>query len=73
MKWIKIASEADLPKKPGVRPYEQIDCLVLHKDAVKLLVWNCEHRVWDDDSGDDYFCDALEPTHYCVIEWPDEA
>lgn len=70
MNWIKITSADDLPKKPGERDYEQIECLIMHKGAVKLRVWNCEHLVWDDEDGDDFYCAPLEPSHYAVIEYP---
>ncbi len=73
MQWVKITSEADLPKKPGERRYEQIDCLIWHKGEPKFSVWNCEHRVWDDADGDDYFCGPLEPSHYAVIEAPEDS
>lgn len=80
MQWVKITSEADLPKKPGERSYEQIDCLIWHKGEPKFSVWNCEHRVWDDVHrvwddvhGDDYFYDPLEPSHYAVIEAPEDS
>jgi hypothetical protein len=64
--WIKITSMDDLPKKQTTS-YEQYDCHVFHKGVVKHLVWNCEHEVWDDHSGDDYYCDPLEPTHYMMF------
>lgn len=70
--WIKVNSEADLPKKPGLKPYEQIDCMVIHKGDMKHLVWNCEHLVWDDASGDDFYCNATEPTYYMPLEWPSQ-
>lgn len=72
MRWVRIKSEADLPEKPGERDYEQIDCLIWHNGEPKFRVWNCEHRVWDDADGDDFFCDPLEPTHYAIIDAPDE-
>lgn len=64
--WVKINSMADLPKKPGLRSYEQVDCLIVYKGRVLHRMWNCEHEVWDDEDGDDYFCDALAPSHYMV-------
>jgi hypothetical protein len=70
MTWVKIDKEEDLPEKPGKERYEVIACLIMHKDEVKLRMWNCEHRVWDDDEGDDFFCAALEPSHYAVITRP---
>lgn len=72
MKWIKINSAEDLPKKPGLAPYEQIDCLIWINDGPQFSVWNCEHGVWDDASGDDWMADPLTPSHYCIIDYPDD-
>lgn len=73
MSWIKITSLDDLPKKQ-TNSYEQYDCLVFYKGEIKHLVWNCEHLVWDDADGDDYFCDALSPTHYMLFpDYPKKA
>jgi hypothetical protein len=70
MKWIRITGREDLPKKPGKRSYEYVDCLIFHEGEVKQRPWNCEHECWDDESGDDFYCDALAPTHYAVITKP---
>jgi len=67
--WIKITSPHDLPLKTQAA-YQQIECLILHKDNVLLRVWNCEHEVWDDENGDDFFCEATDPSHYMVITRP---
>jgi hypothetical protein len=65
-RWVAIKSLDDLPKKQTNR-YEQYDCLVYHKGEVKHLVWNCEHVCWDERTGDDFYCDPLEPTHYMLF------
>jgi hypothetical protein len=54
------------PEKPGKCRYEQILCFCLLKKnrSIKVLQWNCEHLVWDDESGDDFFCEASQ-----VIAW----
>ncbi len=65
--WIKITSGADMPQKDRPGWYEQYDCLVFHKGEIKHLVWNCEHLCWDDSSGDDFYCDPLEPSHYMLF------
>ena len=70
MHWVRITNSRSLPEKPGKKPYEQIDCLIWHNDEPKLRVWNCEHNVWDDAGGDDFFCDAMEPSHYMIIDPP---
>lgn len=70
--WIAIKSVDDLPKK--VTPcYEQYDCLIWHNGSVRHRVWNCEHVCWDDRTGDDFYCDALEPSHYILFPEPPAA
>ncbi len=68
--WIKISKTDDLPKKPGIDSYEHVDCLCVHKGTIKNLLWNCEHEVWDDTDGDDYFCDPLEVSMYRPLPTP---
>ena len=67
-KWIKINSVADLPVKPGLQDYEHIECLIYHNGDVKLRLWNCEHLVWDDEHGDDFYCLPTEPKAYMIID-----
>ena len=53
MNWIKT-SDGGYRKKPGIKRYEQIPCLVVkqgRRGHVELLVWNCEHLCWDDSEG----------------------
>lgn len=64
----KIPATDGLPKKPGKRAYEQVDCLVVHKGERKHLVWNCEHEVWDDSSGDDFYCEPLDVVAYIEFD-----
>ena len=61
-----VKSLDDLPKKQTNR-YEQYDCLVSRKGEVMHLVWNCEHQVWDERTGDDYFCDPLDVDGYMIF------
>lgn len=68
--WVRIKTMDDLPKKPGKSGYEQIDCLIFHKGSIKQRVRNCEHMVWDNESGDDFYCKALEPSYYLIIPQP---
>jgi hypothetical protein len=67
LEWIRITSEEDLPKKPGLEPYEYVDCLIFHEGKVKKRPWNCEHRCFDDEDYDDFFCNPLAPTHYAIV------
>lgn len=62
------ATKEGLPEKSGKLNYEQIPCLVISKDVgITMLVWNCEHECWDDESGDDYECDALSVSYYLPL------
>lgn len=69
VEWIRLSSEEDLPKKPGLSSYEHVDCLIIHEGETKHRPWNCEHRCWDDEEGDDFYCAALAPTHYAVVKY----
>lgn len=64
-----ISTKDRLPEKPGLSDYEQIDCLVIHKGERRHLVWNCEHMVWDDSSGDDWVCNPLDVDYW--MPFPD--
>ena len=68
--WIKITCANDLPKKPGKERYEYVECLIFHKGEIKMRPWNCEHLCWDDEEHDDFFCDAMEPSHYMKLPAP---
>nr|WP_250808496.1 hypothetical protein [Neorhizobium tomejilense] len=69
--WVRIRSEEDLPKKPGLESYEYVECLIFHDGEVKHQPWNCEHRCWDDEDHDDFYCEALAPTHYAIVSYAD--
>lgn len=57
-----------LPKKPGKKNYEQIECLImLPSGEIEISLWNCEHEVWDDEHGDDYRHDPCKPTHWMPL------
>lgn len=68
--WIKITCANDLPKKPGKERYEYVECLIFHNGEIKMRPWNCEHLCWDDEEHDDFFCDAMEPSHYMKLPAP---
>lgn len=57
LKWTESVDKSH-PDKPGKERYEQIPCLVIYKkyNEPRVLVWNCEYLVWDDESADDFFC-----------------
>jgi len=50
MKWFTIEDEM---------PNDDIRCLVVMKNQnyADVLTWNAHYKVWDDMSGDDYYCD----------------
>lgn len=68
--WVKITTQDSLPKKPGLQYYEYVDCLIFHKGEKKFRPWNCEHQCWDTDDYDDFYCDAMDPSHYMIVTDP---
>lgn len=66
--WIATADR--LPQKPGVEHYEHVWCLIYYHGEILLRPWNCEHLVWDDAEGDDFYCDPLAPTHWRPLPPP---
>lgn len=67
--WVQT-SEKLHPDKPGVERYEQIPCLILRNGDIHLRVWNCEHLVWDDETGDDFYCEARDVTAWMIVRPP---
>lgn len=65
--WIAPTSIGDMPAKPGLASYEYVECLILHKGDLLLRPWNCEHKVFDDEAQDDFFCDWDAISAYRVI------
>lgn len=65
--WIEIKSKDDLPKKPGLKSYEYVECLIVYKGEVLYRPWNCEHECFDDEEHDDHFCNWEEVTHYMPL------
>ncbi len=59
--WIKTADKL---------PDADSNCFVFYKNSVRILYWNNHHKVWDDESGDDYFCDAEDCSHWMPFIWP---
>lgn len=66
MNWIPTTQQKH-PEKPGLKRYEQIPCLVVKGGQIQILQWNCEHLVWDDASGDDYYCDVEDVSHWMPL------
>lgn len=65
-----IATSDRLPAKPDQTRYEHVDCLIVYRGQVLRRPWNCEHLCWDDEEGDDFFCDATAPTHWRPLPKP---
>ena len=61
-----IACSDRLPEKPHKSSYEHVDCYIYIDGKILERPWNCEHKVWDDEDYDDYFCDALTPSHWMI-------
>ena len=51
------------------RPDEFERCLVCYKpwQRVIILTYNFFDECWDDDEGDDYFCDFDEVDYWCSL------
>jgi hypothetical protein len=37
---------------------------------MELLLWNCEHEVWDDFDGDDSCCDKFDVEYWQLLHRP---
>jgi hypothetical protein len=46
---------------------------VWYRGEATVLVFNHEHMVWDDDSGDDYKCDIGAVSHWMPLPAPPTA
>lgn len=66
--WIRTIDR--LPGNPGEASCGHVDCIVFHVGECSQLSWNVEHQCWDDTEGDDYYCDAMEPTHWFRLTPP---
>jgi len=71
MKWIR-SSDALPERVPNTR-YSQVPCLVWCEDEVQVLVFNHEHMVWDDRSGDDFYCNICEVPYWMPLPSPPTA
>ena len=66
MEWIATTEKLH-PDKPGLLRYEQIPCLIVRNREILIRQWNCEHLVWDDEDGDDFYCEAKDVTHWMPL------
>jgi len=63
--WIKT-SEKKPPREPNVK-YSNPSVIVYYKREVMMLCFNHEHECWDDESGDDYFCDVEDVEYWMKL------
>lgn len=67
--WVSV--EERLPKKPGLRSYEHVDCwCFVPSNGVLKLAWNCEHECWDSEDYDDVSRHNSEVTHWMECRIP---
>lgn len=60
MEWISFFDQ---------KPNDGEKCLVCYKPwkRVILLTYNFYDVCWDDDEGDDYFCDFTDVDYWCPL------
>ena len=51
------------------KPNDGEKCLVCYKpyQKVMLLTYNSYDECWDDNEGDDYFCDFTDVDYWCSL------
>lgn len=65
MNWIKTSEQ-----RPDSNNIVHIRVLVWTEGEIKILCFNHLHECWDDESGDDYFCDVEDVEYW--MELPEE-
>ena len=68
-----ISTNDRLPEKPGAKAYEYVWCIVFVCGEIRMLPWNCEHEVWDDEEMDDFKYHPKEVSHWMPLPAPPEA
>lgn len=60
MDWIKFSDQ---------KPHKYEKCLVCFKPykTVMVLVYNEGYECWDDEDGDDYYCDFDQVDYWCPL------
>ena len=66
MDWISTNDKLH-PDKPCAQRYEQILCLIVRDREILLRCWSCEHLVWNDEDGDDFYCKAEDVTYWMPV------
>jgi len=65
MNWIKTSEQ-----RPDSNNIVHVRVLVWTEDEIKILCFNHLNECWDDESGDDYFCDVEDVEYW--MELPEE-
>jgi hypothetical protein len=58
MNWNKTIEEV---------PQSDVKVLACYHGFYKLLVWNSTYECWDDEEGDDYFCDKEQVSYWMSL------
>lgn len=48
-------------------PQSDVKVLACYHGFYKLLVWNSTYECWDDEEGDDYFCDKEQVSYWMSL------
>ena len=65
MKWNRMSDK--LPDREPNARYSQVACLVCKDREISILVFNHEHMVWDDSSGDDFECNIGDVQYWMPL------
>lgn len=65
-----VAMNQGIPERQPNTHYSQVPCLVTYRGEVKVLVFNHEHMVWDDESADDFYCQLADVTAWKYLPEP---
>lgn len=60
--WVETSDR--LPENPDTTRYSCVECYVVVDGEIRRALWNCQHEVWDDMSGDDFLFEPQEPSHW---------
>ena len=68
MKW-HYTNQNDFPQpRAGKGDNDEFQCLGYDHGQYILLYWNCHYECWDDEQGDDYYCDKDKVEKWCYLD-----
>lgn len=68
MRW-HYTNQNDFPQpRKGKGDNDEFQCLVYDHGQYFMLYWNCHYECWDDEQGDDYYCDKNEIEKWCPLD-----